>query len=86
MTQQAALPTPLSGASLRGRLLQCLGDRLFERHGLPLGPCGGEPILIQDGEKTHFLQTGEMILCVGRAWKLIEGPSSGPGGVPLRNG
>jgi hypothetical protein len=37
-------------------------------------------ILIQDGEKTHFLQTGEMIL-VGRAWKLAEGPSAGPGGV-----
>ena len=38
-------------------------------------------ILIQDGDKTHFLQTGEMI-AVGRAWKLIEGPSAGLGGVP----
>ena len=37
-------------------------------------------ILIQDGDKTHFLQTGEMVL-VGRSWKLIEGPSAGPGGV-----
>jgi hypothetical protein len=37
-------------------------------------------ILIQDGDKTHFLQTGEMVL-VGRAWKLVEGPSAGPGGV-----
>src|SRR5207248_11042678 len=37
-------------------------------------------ILIQDGDKTHFLQTGEMML-VGRAWKLVEGPSAGPGGV-----
>jgi hypothetical protein len=39
-------------------------------------------ILIQDGDKTHFLQTGEMVL-VGRAWKLVEGPSAGPGGVQV---
>lgn len=42
-------------------------------------------ILIQDGDKTHFLQTGEMIL-VGRSWKLVEGPAAGPGGVAVADG
>lgn len=42
-------------------------------------------ILIQDGDKTHFLQTGEMIL-VNRSWKVVEGPSSGPGGVAAADG
>lgn len=36
-------------------------------------------IFVQDGDKTHFLQTGEMLL-VGRSWKLVEGPSAGLGG------
>jgi hypothetical protein len=37
-------------------------------------------ILIQDGNDTKFLQTGEMVL-VGRSWKLIDGPAAGPGGL-----
>ena len=37
-------------------------------------------ILIEDEGKTHFLQTGELLL-VERAWKVVEGPSNGPGGV-----
>jgi hypothetical protein len=36
-------------------------------------------ILIQDGKETKFLQTGELVQ-VGRAWKLVEGPTAGPGG------
>lgn len=33
-------------------------------------------ILVQDGKDTKFLQTGEMVQ-VGRAWKLVDGPSTG---------
>ncbi|MBX9625113.1 MAG: TlpA family protein disulfide reductase [Gemmataceae bacterium] len=33
-------------------------------------------VLIQDKDKTHFLQTGELLL-VGRAWKVVEGPAAG---------
>jgi hypothetical protein len=39
-------------------------------------------ILIQDGKdgkETKFLQTGELVL-VGRAWKLVDGPTAGAGG------
>ena len=35
-------------------------------------------ILIQDGKETKFLQTGELIM-IGRSWKLVEGPTAGPG-------
>jgi thiol-disulfide isomerase/thioredoxin len=35
-------------------------------------------ILVEDKGKTHFLQTGE-IMMVGRAWKVVEGPAAGPG-------
>ncbi|HUR54917.1 MAG TPA: thioredoxin-like domain-containing protein [Gemmataceae bacterium] len=38
-------------------------------------------VVVQDGDKSHFLQTGEMVL-VGRSWKLVEGPTAGPGGGP----
>ena len=34
-------------------------------------------VLIEDKGKTHFLQTGELVQ-VGRAWKVVEGPSAGP--------
>jgi peroxiredoxin len=34
-------------------------------------------LLIHDGEAVRFLPLGEMVL-VGRAWKLIDGPSPGP--------
>ena len=34
-------------------------------------------VLVEDGTKTHFLQTGELIQ-VGRSWKLVDGPSAGP--------
>jgi hypothetical protein len=37
-------------------------------------------VLIEDKGKTHFLQTGELIQ-VGRTWKVVEGPSAGPGVV-----
>ena len=37
-------------------------------------------ILIQDGKETKFLQTGELIM-IGRSWKLVEGPTAGPGNV-----
>lgn len=37
-------------------------------------------ILIQDGKETKFLQTGELML-IGRAWKLVDGPTAGPGSV-----
>lgn len=37
-------------------------------------------VLIEDKGKTHFLQTGELLL-VGRSWKVVEGPAAGPGGV-----
>ncbi len=33
-------------------------------------------VLFSDGEKTDAIQTGEMIL-VGRAWRIIEGPTRG---------
>jgi thiol-disulfide isomerase/thioredoxin len=36
-------------------------------------------ILIEDKGKTHFLQTGELLM-VGGAWKVVEGPVAGPGG------
>jgi hypothetical protein len=44
-------------------------------------------VLVQDGKDTKFLQTGEMVL-IGRAWKLVDGPSTGldagaaAGGMP----
>lgn len=34
-------------------------------------------VLIQDGKEMKFLQVGELIQ-VGRAWKVIDGPGSGP--------
>jgi thiol-disulfide isomerase/thioredoxin len=34
-------------------------------------------VLVEDGGKTLFLQTGELIQ-VGRAWKIVDGPSAGP--------
>ena len=34
-------------------------------------------VLIEDKGKTHFLQTGELML-VGRAWKAVDGPAAGP--------
>jgi hypothetical protein len=37
-------------------------------------------ILVEDKGKTHFLQTGELLM-VGRAWKVVEGPASGMGGT-----
>lgn len=37
-------------------------------------------LMVEDGGKPHFLQTGEMVL-VGRAWKLVEGPVAGAGGL-----
>ncbi|HJZ59644.1 MAG TPA: hypothetical protein VKE74_32165, partial [Gemmataceae bacterium] len=37
-------------------------------------------VLIQDGKDTKFLQTGELIL-VGRAWKVIDGPTAGMGNL-----
>jgi len=37
-------------------------------------------IVIHDGKETKLLQTGEMIL-VGRAWKLVDGPSAGGAGA-----
>lgn len=37
-------------------------------------------VLIEDKGKTHFLQVGELVQ-VGRAWKVVDGPSAGPGGV-----
>jgi thiol-disulfide isomerase/thioredoxin len=45
-------------------------------------------ILVEDGGKNQFLQTGELVQ-VGRSWKLVDGPSAGvsaPGvadGTPL---
>jgi thiol-disulfide isomerase/thioredoxin len=39
-------------------------------------------ILVEDGGKNQFLQTGELVQ-VGRSWKLVDGPSAGiasPGG------
>ena len=47
-------------------------------------------IVVHDGKDTKFLQTGEMIL-VGRAWKLVDGPSVGPaaaevGGIASNDG
>ncbi len=45
-------------------------------------------ILVEDGGKNHFLQTGELVQ-IGRSWKLVDGPSAGvstPGiadGTPL---
>jgi hypothetical protein len=42
-------------------------------------------VLIEDKGKTHFLQTGEMIQ-VGRTWKIVEGPSAGPGVVTADGG
>lgn len=33
-------------------------------------------VLVADGKDTKFLQTGEMVL-IGRAWKLVDGPSTG---------
>lgn len=35
-------------------------------------------VLIQDGKDTKFLQTGELVL-IGRAWKVVDGPTAGPG-------
>jgi hypothetical protein len=42
-------------------------------------------ILLQDGKESKFMQTGELVQ-IGRAWKLVDGPSiggavSGPGGM-----
>jgi thiol-disulfide isomerase/thioredoxin len=34
-------------------------------------------VLVEDGGKTVFLQTGELVQ-VGRSWKLVDGPSAGP--------
>lgn len=51
------------------------GDSFGSQHDLVVHKNG--IILVQDGDKTHFLQTGEMLL-VGRSWKLVEGPGTGP--------
>jgi thiol-disulfide isomerase/thioredoxin len=40
-------------------------------------------VLVDDGGKNHFMQTGELVQ-VGRAWKLVDGPAAGvsaPGGT-----
>jgi hypothetical protein len=42
-------------------------------------------ILIEDKGKTVFLQTGELMQ-VGRTWKVVEGPSAGPGVVTADGG
>ncbi|QDU22640.1 TlpA disulfide reductase family protein [Urbifossiella limnaea] len=42
-------------------------------------------VLIEDKGKTHFLQTGELVQ-VGRSWKVVEGPSVGPGVVSADGG
>lgn len=39
----------------------------------------GGTILVEDGGKNHFLQTGELVQ-VGRAWKVADGPAAGAGG------
>ena len=39
-------------------------------------------ILVDDGGKTSFIQTGEMVQ-VGRAWKLVDGPAAGAAGNGL---
>jgi hypothetical protein len=39
----------------------------------------GGTVLVEDGGKNHFLQTGELVQ-IGRAWKVIDGPSAGAGG------
>jgi hypothetical protein len=38
-------------------------------------------ILVQDGTQNKFMQTGEMVQ-IGRAWKLVDGPSIGGASVP----
>jgi len=45
-------------------------------------------VLIEDKGKTHFLQTGELIQAGpgGRSWKVVEGPSVGPGVVSADGG
>lgn len=35
-------------------------------------------VLVEDAGKPHSLQTGELLL-VGGAWKVVEGPTAGPG-------
>jgi len=37
-------------------------------------------VLVEDGGKTSFVQTGEMVQ-IGRAWKLIDGPAAGAAGT-----
>ncbi|QJW97944.1 thioredoxin-like domain-containing protein [Frigoriglobus tundricola] len=37
-------------------------------------------VLVEDGGKTSFIQTGEMVQ-IGRAWKLIDGPAAGAAGT-----
>lgn len=37
-------------------------------------------ILVEDAGKTSFIQTGEMVQ-VGKAWKLVDGPSAGAAGA-----
>jgi thiol-disulfide isomerase/thioredoxin len=39
-------------------------------------------VLIEDAGKTAFVQTGELIQ-IGRAWKLVDGPSVGAGGADI---
>lgn len=39
-------------------------------------------VLIQDGKDTKFLQTGELVM-VGRAWKVIDGPTAGLGQLQM---
>jgi thiol-disulfide isomerase/thioredoxin len=36
----------------------------------------GGTILVEDGGKTSFLQTGELVQ-IGRAWKVVDGPAAG---------
>jgi thiol-disulfide isomerase/thioredoxin len=36
-------------------------------------------VMVVDGDKTAFLQTGEMVQ-IGRAWKLVDGPTAGVAG------
>ena len=63
---ELGLPQTTAADSFGGR-----DDLIVHKNGI---------VLIQDGDKAHFLQTGEMVL-VARSWKLIEGPTAGPGGL-----
>ncbi|MFM8271407.1 MAG: thioredoxin-like domain-containing protein [Gemmata sp.] len=42
-------------------------------------------VLVEDGGKGHALQTGELVQ-VGRAWKIVDGPSAGAAPPPNQGG